>query len=111
MSSRAKEGMRRVGVGVGLFAAGAVLGGFGTQLLDNDAEPAEAAAEPSASYQAVGGDGPISCAIYDVPSIEYPALPARSTLTEGAPYVIVCQDSSGGEVLNELFVHQGSASS
>lgn len=110
MSSRSKQGMRRVSVGLGLFAAGAVLGGFGTQQLDNDAEPVKAAAEPSASYQAMSSDGPISCAIYDVPSIEHPALPARSTLSEGAPYVIVCEDSSGSEVLNELFVHEGNAS-
>lgn len=106
MTSAFTRASSRVAIGVGVFATGGVLGGFVTQQLEADVETTQAAAEPSSTYQPLGGGGPLTCAIYDVPSPIYGAPPPRSTLSDGTPYVILCEDSTGNEVVNELFIHQ-----
>lgn len=106
MTSAFKRASSRVAIGVGVFAAGGVLGVVVTQQLEADVETTQAAAEPSSTHQPLGGGGLLTCAIYDVPSPVYGAPPPRSTLSDGAPYVILCEDSTGNEVVNELFIHQ-----
>lgn len=86
-----------------LLAGGAALGAVGTFALTNDPGAVEAAADP-AFDEPVSDNTPLSCTIYSVPTLDTSALPL-SILTDGSPYVVVCQDSTGHEVINELFIH------
>jgi hypothetical protein len=105
-TSPLKRATRRVAMGLGVLAVGVGLGALGANKLTDDTETVDVAAEGASSDGWVPANGPLACAIYDVPSPVYPALPPRSTLSDGAPYVLVCEDSTGSEVVNELFIHQ-----
>lgn len=81
-------------------AAGTVAG----ELLTHDPVPVKATAPRAAMAQSTPDTGPLGCSVYNVPSLDSPAI-ARSTMSEGAPYVIVCDDAAGMEVLNAVFIH------
>jgi hypothetical protein len=63
------------------------------------------AARTAAAPVPISLGGPLTCSIYDVPAFEYPVSP-RSTLMDGLPYVVVCEDSTGNPALSELFVYR-----
>jgi hypothetical protein len=103
MTSTPSVTKRRAITSLALLAGGAALGAVGTFALTNDAGAVEAAADPVVD-EAVGDNMPLSCTIYSVPALDTSAL-ALLILTDGSPYVIVCQDSTGHQVINELFIH------
>jgi hypothetical protein len=61
-------------------------------------------APPALDASWPAGD-PHAWSIYDVPSLDSPVI-ARSTLSDGAPYVIVCDTPTGLETLNAVFIHR-----
>lgn len=105
MSSALRRGTHKAGLGLGILAAGGALGALGGQLFEADSEPADAAVEATSLGGQVGSGETLACSIYDAPSLEYPAFP-RSSLSDGGVYVMLCEDSSGNEVVNELFIHR-----
>lgn len=87
-------------VGITLLAGSAVAG----VLLTDGPVPVKATTPRAALTQSASDAGPLGCSVYGIPSLDSPAI-ARSTMSEGLPYVIVCDDADGVEVLNAVFVH------
>jgi hypothetical protein len=97
--ARAVSTTRKVFLVLGVLAVGALAGGFALPAVTSDAAPVR---PQRTSVDHVGAGTP-TCAIYDPPTLESEAIP-RSTLTPGSPYVLVCQDLTGREILNEPFL-------
>jgi hypothetical protein len=101
MTSESKRTTPKVILGLGILAMGTVAGALTTQALTSGA--ATVGPEPTSAHHQVGADGISTCSIYDAPTLESTIIP-RLTLTAGLPYVIVCQDPAGREVVNEPFL-------
>ena len=46
----------------------------------------------------------VGCSTYSVPGLDVAPVPV-STLTDGVPYVIVCTDTHGNELINQVFIY------
>ena len=105
MKSRLKLTSQKLLAGIGLAAIGTALGAVGSQALDDDHATVEPpAAAPALTGERTGAARMQSCSIYDVPTLDSTIVP-RSTLADGSVYVMVCMDSAGREVVNEVFIH------
>ena len=87
------------------FAGGARGGAVSADALANDTAPAAVESEATpVDLRTARSDTP-TCSIYDIPSLET-AVVARASLVNGSPYVIVCENGSRREALNQAFVFE-----
>lgn len=100
-----KRATRGTGLGLVVLVAGVGLGAFAADQLASDGEAVEVTPQAASPAGYAAADGPLSCTIYDAPSVVYPPYP-RSSLVTGAAYVILCEDTTGTEVVKELFLYQ-----
>lgn len=91
--------------GLAALVVGAALGAAGALAVTDGPSEVEAATVSATTERSVDTDGPVACSTYDVPSPESGAI-ARSTLVDGTPYVIVCDDAAGREVSSQMFVYR-----
>jgi hypothetical protein len=89
MSSRRRSQVKVTGLLASAVALAALVSGG----LSHGAAAREALVEP------------VSCSVFDVPSLETPVVP-RSDLVDGGIYVLVCEDGTRHEVVNTVFVHR-----
>jgi hypothetical protein len=96
---------RRALLGLALAASGVAATAIGTHALTNDpATPRVRAADSPVTNRPMSPAGSLSCAIYTVPTMDTAAIPL-STMTDGSPYVIDCEDPTGHDVINQIAVH------
>jgi hypothetical protein len=96
----------RAVLGLALATSGVAATASCTHALTSDSATVgvRGAASPPVIDQPMSTGGPLNCAMYNVPTLDIAAIPV-STLTEGSPYVIDCEDADGRAVINQIVIH------
>jgi hypothetical protein len=96
---------RKALVGLALAASGVAATAIGTHAVIADPATLRVrAADSPVTNRPRSPAGSLSCAIYTVPTLDAAAVPL-STVTEGSPYVIDCEDPTGHDVISQIALH------
>ena len=92
-------------VGLALAASGVAATASGTQAVVTDPATLGArAADSPVTNRPTSPAASLRCAIHTVPTFDTAAIPL-SSVTDGSPYVISCEDPTGHDVINQIALH------